>query len=187
MPAEWKLMKGRPIFKLKWNQDGAPSFRMCEVLCLRSVSIISLQMLEHQLHTSSPLEYWHTWAWPSTGKTSNWTSKLLSSTGSWIQMKSVTWWELQEGLYGMKQGGLVWNKTLNGAMLACGFTRLKSEHCIYFCKSADGVLLIAIHVDDFFTIASSKDTLQTFKAKLHTKWEVAELGNAHFCIMPLIV
>ena len=37
-------------------------------------------------------------------------------------------WELQRGLYGMKQGGLVWNKTLNDAMIAWGFARLKSEH-----------------------------------------------------------
>lgn len=91
-------------------------------------------------------------------------------------------WELQKGLYGMKQGGLVWNKTLNEAMLSWGFTRLKSEHCIYFRRSVAGTLLIAVHVDDFFTVSSSKAALAAFKAELRTKWQVAELGEAHFCL-----
>lgn len=91
-------------------------------------------------------------------------------------------WELQMGLYGMKQGGLVWNKTLNEAMLAWGFTHLKSEHCIYLRRTEAGILLIAVHVDDFFTVSSTKQALSDFKAKLCTKWQVAELGDAHFCL-----
>jgi hypothetical protein len=41
-------------------------------------------------------------------------------------------WELQKGLYGMKQGRLVWNQTMNDVMLSGGFQRLKCEHCIYY-------------------------------------------------------
>jgi hypothetical protein len=81
----------------------------------------------------------------------------------------------------MKQGGLVWNCTLNEAMLSWGFKCLKSQHCIYFWKSVTGIL-VAVHVDNFFTIGSSKGVLTDFKVELHTKWEVFELGEACFCL-----
>jgi hypothetical protein len=43
----------------------------------------------------------------------------------------------------MKQGGLVWNRTMNDAMISWGFMRLKCEHCIYYRKTdAIGKLLI---------------------------------------------
>jgi hypothetical protein len=67
-------------------------------------------------------------------------------------------------------------------MLAWGFTRLKSEHCIYLRRTSAGTLLIAVHVDDFFTVSSSKQALTEFKTELRTKWQVAELGDAHFCL-----
>jgi hypothetical protein len=91
-------------------------------------------------------------------------------------------WELQRGLYGMKQGGLVWNRTMNQAMLTWGFTRLKCEHCIYYRRTDAGILLVAIHVDDFFTIGSSKSVITDFKSQLRTKWTVSDLGEARFCL-----
>jgi hypothetical protein len=91
-------------------------------------------------------------------------------------------WELQHGLYGMKQGGLVWNRTMNQAMLMWGFTCLSCEHCIYYQCTDAGILLIAIHVDDFFTIGSSKGVITDFKTQLCTKWTVSDLREAHFCL-----
>lgn len=41
-------------------------------------------------------------------------------------------WELQRGLYRMKQGGVVWNRTMNKAMLDWGFMQLKCKHCVYY-------------------------------------------------------
>jgi hypothetical protein len=67
-------------------------------------------------------------------------------------------------------------------MLAWGFTRLKSEHCIYLRRTTVGILLITIHIDDFFTVSSTKQALCNFKAQLRTKWQVAELGDTHFCL-----
>lgn len=40
-------------------------------------------------------------------------------------------WELQKGLYGMKQSGRIWNRTMHEAMVGWGFQWLPSEHCIY--------------------------------------------------------
>ncbi len=49
-------------------------------------------------------------------------------------------WKLQRGLYGMKQAGRIWNKTMNESMLSWGFTRLSCESCIYYRKNATGIV-----------------------------------------------
>jgi|SRR5882762_7241992 len=59
-------------------------------------------------------------------------------------------WELQKGLYGLPQGGHIWNKKMNKEMIAIGFIRIKCEYCLYFCQDKDGTILTGIHVDDFF-------------------------------------
>jgi hypothetical protein len=41
-------------------------------------------------------------------------------------------WELQKGLYGLKQGSRIWNRTMNKAMINWGFTHLSCEYCIYY-------------------------------------------------------
>jgi hypothetical protein len=91
-------------------------------------------------------------------------------------------WELQKGLYGMKQGSLVWNRTMNDTMLSWGFTRLKCEHCIYYHKTEQGILLIAIHIDDFLTVGSNKTIIADFKTQLCTKWSISDLGDVCFCL-----
>jgi hypothetical protein len=91
-------------------------------------------------------------------------------------------WELQKGLYGMKQGGLVWNQTMNDAMISWGFTRLKCEHCIYYRRMTIGILLVAIHIDNFLTVGSSKGVIAHFKDQLRTKWTTSDLGEARFCL-----
>jgi hypothetical protein len=41
---------------------------------------------------------------------------------------------------------------------------------------------VAVHVDDFLSAADSADENNRFKALLLTKWEIAELGDARFCL-----
>jgi hypothetical protein len=59
---------------------------------------------------------------------------------------------------------------------------LKSEHCIYYRQTDAGILLIAVHVDDFFTVGSSKSIITNFKMQVKTKWQISEIGDAHFCL-----
>jgi hypothetical protein len=82
----------------------------------------------------------------------------------------------------MKQGGLVWNRTMNDAMLTWGFKRLKCEHCIYYRRTDAGILLVAVHVDDFLTVGSTKGAINVFKDELRTKWTISDLGEARFCL-----
>lgn len=86
-------------------------------------------------------------------------------------------WKLQRGLYGMKQAGRIWNKTMNDAMLSWGFTQLSCESCIYYRKNATGIVISAVHVDDFLSISSSLAANEEFKGEMKKIWTISDLGE----------
>ena len=94
-----------------------------------------------------------------------------------------TWvWKLERGLYGMKQSGRIWNRTMNEAMLSWGFTRLSCESCIYYRKEESGTLVAAVHVDDFLSIASKLSENERFKAQMREIWKISSSGEAKYCV-----
>jgi hypothetical protein len=90
-------------------------------------------------------------------------------------------WELCKGLYGMKQAGRIWNKTINQAMLDWGFKRLPCKWCIYYRKTETGIVLVAIHVDDFLSVASSHEANDEFKGQLKSRFSISE-GEVDLCL-----
>src|SRR5882757_8557067 len=91
-------------------------------------------------------------------------------------------WELRRGLYGMKQSGRIWNKTMHDAMVSWGFTRLSCESCIYHRKSDTGTIICAIHVDDFLSISDSTAENERFKAQMRSIWKISSAGEAKYCV-----
>jgi hypothetical protein len=91
-------------------------------------------------------------------------------------------WCLQRGLYGMKQSGRIWNKTMHKAMLDWGFKRLHADPCIYYRVSSLGIVLSAVHVDDFLIVSSTPDASRAFKEELKSLWTISDLGEARFCV-----
>jgi Reverse transcriptase (RNA-dependent DNA polymerase) len=87
-------------------------------------------------------------------------------------------WQLQHGLYGMKQSGRIWNQTLNTQMIDWGFTHLSCKSCIYYHKSDSGIIIAAIHVDDYLSITDSKGENEHFKNQMRKVWTISELGTA---------
>lgn len=91
-------------------------------------------------------------------------------------------WMIQQGLYGMKQSGRIWNQTMNEQMLSWGFTRLSCESCIYYRSSDSGTIISAVHVDDFLSIASNKDENEHFKNQMCNVWTISNLGAICFVV-----
>ena len=78
----------------------------------------------------------------------------------------------------MKQAGWIWNQTLNKNMVKrWGFTRLACKSCVYYRKSAHGTIIAAVHVDNFLSIASSKQANKYFKSQLQEVWTISDLGT----------
>ena len=91
-------------------------------------------------------------------------------------------WQLQCGLYSMKQSGCIWNQTLNMQIITWGFTCLSCESCIYYCKTDSGIIIAAIHVNDYLSIADSKEENEQFKDQMRKVWTIPKLGTACFIV-----
>jgi hypothetical protein len=103
--------------------------------------------------------------------------------GYWEEGREDLVWEFQKGLYGMMQGGRVWNKTMNDGMISWGFTRLPCEYCIYYRKTDTGIIITGVHVDDFFiSLGTDAAENERFKTDLRTKWTIADPGSVKYCI-----
>jgi len=199
VPPGRKIMRGRPVFKLKRDQDGNPARFKARYVC-KGYSAVWGQDYTKTSAPTTRLESFRVLA--HLGAALDWEINQIDVKTAFLHGLLATdevcymeqpegfvepgkadhVWELQKALYGMKQGGLVWNRTLNQAMISWGFSRLKCEHCIYYRRTDAGILLVAIHVDDFFTVGSSKHIISSFKDQLHTKWAISDLGEAKFCV-----
>ena len=91
-------------------------------------------------------------------------------------------WCLQRGLYGMKQSGCIWNKTMHKAMLSWGFKHLHADPCVYYRVTPLGMVLSAVHVNNFLIISSTPDASRSFKEELKSLWTISDLGEACFCV-----
>ena len=90
-------------------------------------------------------------------------------------------WHVEKGIYGMHQAGRIWNKTMHAKMISWGFTRLDCEYCVYVRHSAGVTILVAIHANDFLSVASTREANEDFKRQLESEWTIAE-GDADFCL-----
>ncbi|KAF8654847.1 hypothetical protein AX14_008233 [Amanita brunnescens Koide BX004] len=52
---------------------------------------------------------------------------------------------------------------------------------MYYCSTAEGTIIAIVHIDDFLSMASSKEKNERFKAQLCECWEISE-GNASFML-----
>lgn len=103
-------------------------------------------------------------------------------TGFAVKGKEGWIWKVKRGLYGLPNGGRVWNQTMNDAMLRFGYKRVTCEHCLYLRVSASGTVLTGVHVDDFLATVSNDNEAIRFKSDLKRVWEISDLGIAKFCV-----
>ena len=96
--------------------------------------------------------------------------------------KELWVWQLKRGLYGMKQSRRIWNKMMNEAMVSWGFVRLSCESCIYYWKAENGIVMAAVHVDDFLSVADSSAENGRFKTQMKEIWRISSSSEAKFCI-----
>jgi len=90
---------------------------------------------------------------------------------------------LKKGLYGLKQGGRLWNNKLNDYLLSIGFSRSKADSCMYTRHEGDDITVLSIYVDDviyFSTAAANRDKI---KHQLEEKFKMTDLGQLHWFLV----
>lgn len=85
---------------------------------------------------------------------------------------------LMHTLYGLKQSGREWNKTLKKFLVdEAGYAQLTKEHGLFYRSDIKGYDIIAVWVDDFLIASSDDIRLQKTKCEIGNKWESTDLGE----------
>jgi transposase InsO family protein len=86
---------------------------------------------------------------------------------------------LRRALYGLKQGGLAWWRSLDKSMSEMGFKRCVSDAGIFVAHdTASGTVCYAIiYVDDAIFCGPDKAIVEKYKAAFMKKWECRDLGE----------
>lgn len=88
---------------------------------------------------------------------------------------------LKKTLYGLKQAGRGWYKTLSAAMNTMGLTRCAADHAMWYRRDGDSTLIVASSVDDL-TIAGTPDLVAAFKSDIKSHFDMSDLGPMHWIL-----
>jgi hypothetical protein len=91
-------------------------------------------------------------------------------------------YQLHKSLYGLIEANRVWNEVLDDILLLAGFTRLRSEVCVYRKDDPGGSIFVAVYVDDILHLCPSKSLylVTDFEALLKTHLEITNLGPVSY-------
>ena len=84
---------------------------------------------------------------------------------------------LIESLYGLKQAGCEWNDKFNKQLETHGWRLTKVDPCAYFKQTAEGIINIAVWVDNLLIFASLRALMNAVKLELQSIFEVTDLGE----------
>lgn len=199
VPTGQKVRTGRPVFKIKRDEHGN-AVRFKVRLVFRGYEQVYGRDYTKTTPPTARMESWRillhlaaTKGWDATqidvktaflyGVLPEDEVQYMKQPEGFEEKGKEDWvWMLVRGLYGMKQAGRIWNKAVNDNMAAWGFQRLSCESCIFYRTTDQGTVIAALHVDDFLSIASSRDENERFKQQMQQVWTISDLGVPHFVV-----
>lgn len=88
---------------------------------------------------------------------------------------------LHRALYGLKQAGREWYLTLSKTLSTLGFTKSKSEPCLFFMHHSSSMTLIVTHVDDLLC-AGTMTSLTTLSSQLSQVFKIKDAGPVTYAL-----
>ena len=85
---------------------------------------------------------------------------------------------LRKGLYGLKQGGRIWNVKIDKHLKSQGYIPSDADPCIYVKRRKGKILIIALYVDDTIIASNCNEMLKSAKKMLNEKFDMTDLGEA---------
>lgn len=98
----------------------------------------------------------------------------MSETGEKLLYK------LNKSLYGLKQSGRNWYKSLHDYLEQNNFVRNASDQCIYRKQSGTEIIVVIIWVEDLIIAASNQHLLNKFKNSMKSQFYMKDLGKIYF-------
>ena len=81
----------------------------------------------------------------------------------------------------MKQGTYVWNQRLKTELLDMGFTQCEKDKCIFILVIENGIIIIAIFVNDLIFFFNCMELLLSVKERLFKTFSMKDLGDVKKC------
>ena len=85
--------------------------------------------------------------------------------------------KLRKGLYGLKQGGRIWNQKIDRYLKTQGYTPSDADPCIYVKHNQGKIVIIALYVDDTIIASNCNEMLLDAKKMLNEKFDMTDLGE----------
>ena len=86
--------------------------------------------------------------------------------------------KLRKGLYGLKQGGRIWNEKIDKYLKSQGYTPSDADPCIYVKFKEGKIVILALYVDDTVIASNCDKMLKSAKKMLNEKFDMTDLGEA---------
>jgi hypothetical protein len=90
--------------------------------------------------------------------------------------------KLNKSLYGLKQASRAWYQKMDQVLLSIQFKRLQTDACVYVLRDGDLMMFVALYVDDLLLLSNSSARLSVLKQDLAKKFEMKDMGEAHFIL-----
>ena len=84
---------------------------------------------------------------------------------------------VKKGLYGLRQSGNLWHKTLAIAFQQLDLIRSAVDHGVFYVHDNEGTTIVCSSTDDFAITASSPSRMEKFKSNLSNHFEMSDLGE----------
>jgi hypothetical protein len=97
--------------------------------------------------------------------------------------------KLNKSIYGLKQAGRNWNKTLDNWLQEHQLVQSKVDPCLYL-KQSDSqneFLAMAIYVDDLFSIDNNHEFRKDLATKMSKKFKLTDIGKANWILGTKVV
>ena len=90
--------------------------------------------------------------------------------------------KLQKSIYGLKQASRCWYNTMHNFLKELDYKQCSSDTCLYTKQVGANFVIIALFVDDLLIASNNMQLLQNEKRLLSGKFEMKDLGEAHYIL-----
>ena len=162
VPASCKILYGKWVFRLKCDEAGHPAwFKFClvvkgfkQVFGQDYIETTSPTPCMKSLHLILHIATVNDWEVQQIDVKTAYLYSLLPANEVVYMEKPEGFeesgqedyiWELQPRLYGMKQSGHIWNRTMHKAMISWGFKHLSADACVYYRQDKNSIILTTVY------------------------------------------
>lgn len=90
--------------------------------------------------------------------------------------------KLHKSIYGLKQSGRTWYRTLDDVLRKQGYIRLESDRCVYVLRREKVKVILSVYVDDMIVFANTRQALKEAIDALGKFVELKDLGEPRYIL-----